>query len=91
MRISANNVRDVLGKLTGLGIAKRVNSEQEHYPLYALTERGQRFRDLLDQAMSLPIDHASQSLPTHLQPQAHRPLIAGGNSGGTSGVGGDDE
>ena len=35
VKISANNVRDVLRKLTCLDVAKRVNSEQDHYPVYA--------------------------------------------------------
>lgn len=70
-RISANNVRDVLIKLRNLGVVHRVNSDEEHYPLYALTERGQRFRDLLDQAMSLPHDHeASIDYLHHNVPKA---------------------
>lgn len=77
-KISVNNVRDVLVKLCGLGVVYRVNDQDEHYPVYALTERGQRFRDLLDQAMSLPTQQDAMG------PHIHDgiPLSAVTNSGG---------
>lgn len=77
-KISANNVRDVLRKLIRIGIVYRTNSDHEYYPVYALTKRGQRFRDLLDQAMSLPADQANDSLLNHYASQERASAASGG-------------
>ncbi|MFN3167771.1 MAG: hypothetical protein ACE37H_11980 [Phycisphaeraceae bacterium] len=77
-KISVNNVRDVLGKLCGLGIVHRVNDRDEHYPVYALTERGQRFRDLLDQALSNPDPHSSVAPGIHDGPPRPAVVTSGG-------------
>lgn len=78
-KISVNNVRDVLVKLCGLGIVHRVNDQDKHYPVYALTERGQRFRDLLDQAMNLPIQQDSATSHFHDETPLSAVVTSGGD------------
>ena len=79
-KISVNNVRDVLVKLCGLGIVYRVNDQNDHYPVYALTERGQRFRDLLDQAMSHPTPEGSTA--SHFHNGTPLPAVSPSGAGG---------
>lgn len=65
--ISANNIRDVLGVLGGLGVVHRIDDGLDRFPVYALTPRGQRFRALLEQVNHL----ATDSVPDHSQTTPH--------------------
>lgn len=47
IRMSANNVRDVMRFLLSQGIVRKVSIPRQHHPSYALTSVGQTFRSLL--------------------------------------------
>lgn len=47
IRMSANNVRDVVRYLLSQGIVRKVTIPRQHHPSYALTPVGETFRSLL--------------------------------------------
>ena len=47
LRMSANNVRDVIRYLKDHGVVRQIQSKRRSYPCYELTEMGQHFRRLL--------------------------------------------
>ena len=50
LKMSANNVRDVLKVLLHQGVVWQVRVRKKAHPLYELTDKGKRYRDLLLQA-----------------------------------------
>ncbi|MCI0624779.1 MAG: hypothetical protein L0387_24560 [Acidobacteria bacterium] len=55
LRMSANNVRDVMRYLLSKGIVRRVTIHRKRHPRYELTEVGMTFQDLLVGARAFPI------------------------------------
>jgi DNA-binding HxlR family transcriptional regulator len=47
LRMSANNVRDVMRYLLSTGIARRVEVRKKAHPRYELTDLGRTFQQLL--------------------------------------------
>ena len=47
LRMSANNVRDVMKHLLKVGVARRINLRKKKHPRYELTELGEQFQRLL--------------------------------------------
>ena len=47
LRMSANNVRDVMKYLLKAGVVRKVNIRQRSHPRYELTDLGEIFKDLL--------------------------------------------
>lgn len=47
LRMSANNVRDVMKLFLRRGVVRKVNLPREHHPRYQLTRAGRTFRALL--------------------------------------------
>lgn len=52
IRISANNIRDVVKLLLGKGLVQKVFVKKKAHPRYELTDSGSQFRQLLMQAES---------------------------------------
>ena len=50
MKISANNIRDVVKLLLEKGIVQKVQVRKKAHPRYELTDSGNQFRELLMQS-----------------------------------------
>ena len=53
MKISANNIRDVIKLLLEKGIVQKVHIRKKAHPRYELTDSGIKLRELLIQAEML--------------------------------------
>jgi predicted transcriptional regulator len=47
LRMSANNVRDVMKYLLKVGVVRKVNIKRRGHPRYELTDLGEVFKELL--------------------------------------------